>query len=157
MEFISPHKCIKNTSAILTEQLLNTSRGPWTPKKKDPHKTRQDKRKKKGKGRGEEARQDLHPWQAAEGERRFPHLGMPPHWWGYQLGENRSLVGLRGEPSNQSVAAGQNETYTDGMCHSLVHPSLKGCLPVHMGAGCWNMGFREQTQGRNCCGCEETA
>lgn len=33
MEFISLHKCIKNTSTsvtVLTE--LNTSRGSWTPK-----------------------------------------------------------------------------------------------------------------------------
>ena len=30
VEFISPHKSTNGT--ILTEHLLNTSRGPWTPK-----------------------------------------------------------------------------------------------------------------------------
>ena len=36
MEFTSSHKYIKNTSTngtILTENLLNTNRGPWTPKR----------------------------------------------------------------------------------------------------------------------------
>ena len=35
MEFIFPHKSIKNTSTngtILTEHQLNTSRGSWSPK-----------------------------------------------------------------------------------------------------------------------------
>ena len=58
MEFISPHKHIKNTSTngtILTEHMLNTNRGHQTPKRtrKIPHVTGQDERKKKGKGRGE--------------------------------------------------------------------------------------------------------
>ena len=36
VEFISPHERTKNTSkngTVLTEHLLNTSRGPWTPKR----------------------------------------------------------------------------------------------------------------------------
>ena len=36
IEFIFPHKCIRNTSTnatILTEHQLNTSRGPRTPKR----------------------------------------------------------------------------------------------------------------------------
>lgn len=36
MEFLSPHKCIKETStreAVTTEHLPNTSRGPWAPKR----------------------------------------------------------------------------------------------------------------------------
>ena len=42
VEFNFPHKCIKNTSTngtIITENLLNISRGPWTSKKtrKIPH------------------------------------------------------------------------------------------------------------------------
>lgn len=33
MEFIFPHRCIKNTNGTVpTEHLLNTSREPWTPK-----------------------------------------------------------------------------------------------------------------------------
>ena len=38
MLFFFPHKCIKNTSThgtILTEHLINTSRGAQTPKRKE--------------------------------------------------------------------------------------------------------------------------
>ena len=73
MKFISPHTHIKNISTngtILTEYLLNTSRGPWTPKKTKnlPNVTGYHKQRMKGKGRGEEAGWDLHSWQGAEAE-----------------------------------------------------------------------------------------
>ena len=53
VEFVFPHKCIKNTSTkgtVLTEHLLNISGSLWTPKKnkKTTLTTRQDKRKEWG-------------------------------------------------------------------------------------------------------------
>ena len=47
--------------------------------------------------------QDLGLWQGAEGEERFPHLGKTSPL-GISAGTEGEIWGLRGEPSNQSVA-----------------------------------------------------
>ena len=68
-EFISPHKCIKNTATngtILTEHLRKASRGPWTPERTNKIPT------------------------GAEGKEKVPHLGKPPHQQGDQQGQKRS-------------------------------------------------------------------
>ena len=54
--------------------------------------------------------------------------------------------------------AGQSKTYTHGPCHSpAACPRLRRVSPVQMRAGCWNMGFGEQTRKSTAVGCEETA
>ena len=37
---------------------------------------------------------DLDPWRGAEGKERFLHLWKPTHWWGDQLGQRGSFLGL---------------------------------------------------------------
>ena len=81
MQYTSPHKYIKNTSTngeILTEHLLNSSGGPWTPKRtrKIPV---QPGRMKEGKKRKEETGRGQHSLWGAEGKERFLQLGKPLH------------------------------------------------------------------------------
>ena len=63
VEFASPHKYIKNTSTngtVLTEHLLNTSGGSWTPiwTRKIPMQPGRMMKEKKKRGNGK----DHHPW-----------------------------------------------------------------------------------------------
>ena len=46
---------------------------------KDSHIAGKDERRKIGKGRGEEAGQDLCPWQGAEDDEKVLHLGKHLH------------------------------------------------------------------------------
>ena len=82
MEFISPYKCIKNTSTngtVLREHRLKVSRGPRSPKRtRNPHVTGEDERKKKQKRREEVATS----WEA-------------PHWQGDQLAQKGSFGGYQ--------------------------------------------------------------
>ena len=83
MEFTSSHKYIKNTSTdgtILTEHLLNISRGPWTSKRsrKIPMKPGNMKEMKKKRKKGNKIGPG--PLEGgAEREECFPHSGNPPH------------------------------------------------------------------------------
>ena len=53
---------------------------------------------------------------------------------GRSAGTEGELQGLGGECNNQSMQAGQSETYTDGPYHGLVHPILRHVsASVHRG------------------------
>ena len=58
----------------------------------------------------------------------------------------RRTSGAVGRECNSWSVAGR----TDSPCQYLCAPAHM-CLPVCIGAGCWNMRTREQTQGRDCC------
>ena len=61
----------------------------------------------------------------AENEERFPHLWRPPQQRGDQLGQRGSFRVSEESPATSLCQAGQSETYTDGLCHGTVHPSLR--------------------------------
>ena len=85
MEFISLHRCIRNTSidaTILTERRLKTSRRPWTPEglQRSLHnwvgQKKEGRRRRRGSGTGPA------PWgRGAEAEERFPNSGKPLSDW----------------------------------------------------------------------------
>lgn len=153
-EFISPHKCIKNTATIrtiLTERLRKASRGPWTPERTNKIPTggagQKRERKKTGSrtgpallGRGEELKE----------KRKSRTWGSPLTSREISRGRKGAL-GLAAECSNWSVTGRQSETYPDGASHSPAHPSRKcGSARVDGGGG-WNVGFGEQTRVEGCC------
>ena len=110
------------------------------------------RKKEKGKkGRGEEVGWDLHPWWGAEGEERFPHLGKPPHWWEDQLGLKGSFRGLEESATTSLCRQDRVRPTQMVLTTALCTPSWDMCLPVCTEAGCWNMGFGEQTWGGDCC------
>ena len=118
--------------------------------RKCPHITGQDKRKKKGKRRGEEVGWNLHPWRGGEEEETLLHPGKPPHQWGNQLGQKGNIRGCWRWEKRLLWQTGQSETYTDGRCHSPACTDWDMCPSVHMRAGSWNMGIGEQIHGDDC-------
>lgn len=154
MEFISPHKCIKNTATngtILTEHLQKASRGPWTPERTNKIPTggagQKKERKRTGSrtgpallGRGEELKEKI---KSRPGEARSPA--------GRSAGAEKELWGLQRSAATGRWQAGQSETYPDGTSHSPANPSLKcGSASVDGGGG-WNVAFGEQTRVEDCC------
>ena len=132
MEFISPHKCTKNTSTnwiILTKHQLNTSRGPERPQR-----TRKIPkwlgRMKERRGK-EERKQDETGSQGWGGlKERFPHLGNSPHQQEHQLVQKENLGGYQRRLQWHAILsdlwhARQSQTYTDSLCHSPVHSTLR--------------------------------
>ena len=82
---------VHTKGTVITEHLLNTSRGPQTPKRAKEYPCNQEKRKSGGwRGMG----WDLRPWRGAEGKERFLQSWKPTHWWGDQLGLRGSFLGL---------------------------------------------------------------
>ena len=68
----------KDTSAtgtVLTEHLLNTSRKPWTPKRRRKIPTQPGRMKERKKESGK--RRDL--WWGTKGKKTFPNSGKPTH------------------------------------------------------------------------------
>ena len=80
VEFASPHKNTKNTSAngtVLTEHLLNTSRRPWTPKRRRKIPTQPGRMTERKKGKKKMERdQDL--WWGPKGK-KFTNSEKPTH------------------------------------------------------------------------------
>lgn len=139
MELISAHKYNKDTSTnrtILTEDQLNTCRGPWTPKRKKK-KSQQDERRKKGKRRGDEEGSKWHPCRGrvAEGEDSFLHQKKPLTPNRISWDKRGALRVIRREGNNLGWESGQSDTYTDGLHYSPAHPNLQTCLPVHVRLG----------------------
>ena len=102
---LHPHKYIRNTSTcgtIPTEHLLNTARRPQTfqTARSSPHtwvrQKKQQKTETKVKGR------DLHQWEGAVKEEKFPHTRKPIHWRRQGV-EGGKLRGHRGQHSNRGA------------------------------------------------------
>lgn len=92
--------------------------------------------------------QKLCPCETAVKEERFLYLEKPPHHQEDSLGQKGSFWA-----SEESMAAylwqpQQTENYTDGAA-ALHSPAWHACLPVLEGDGCWNLGFRDQTWGKD--------
>ena len=85
---------------------------------------KEKKKKKKRKKTG----QDLHPWEEAVKEERFPYPGRPLHQWGEQLGQKGSFRGLE-----DSVTASLQQTKqrpAQRICATSCSPQPKTCA-------CW--------------------
>ena len=82
-----------------------------------------------------------------------PPSGQGPSLAGRSAGTERELSGLTEGPSNSSVAD-RTEWDLPQMLHAMAlsTSTWEKCLPVHMRAGLWNVGFQEKTQwGDLCC------
>ena len=84
-------------------------------------------------------------------------IGKPPHCRKISW-ERRGALGAR-RRAQQPVCGRQDRLRpTQMVCATALHATAWDmCPPVHMGAGGWNVGFGEQTQGETAVGCEETA
>ena len=88
---------------------------------------------------GDQERRGLHTWGSSSLRGRA------------QLGQKGSLIFYGKRTRQESEVAGQSETSTQGTDPSPAH-SLRGCPLLQTRAGCWNVGFEEQTQAEDCCG-----
>ena len=124
-DHLPPHKYIKNTSTCgttLTEHLLNAGRRPQISQKarKSPRTwVGQKKKEKKKKTEIKEEGWDLHLWEGAVKEEKFPHTRKPLHWrrssvgWGEALEPRRRVQQQwcreqRGENPAQRISANQH-------------------------------------------------
>ena len=121
-DHLPPHKYIKNTSmceTTPTEHLLNAGRRPQTSQKarNSPHTWVGQKKKEKTETK--EYGWDLHLWEGAVKEEKFPHTRKPLHWWrqgvgGGEASEPRRRVqqqgcrGQSGEIPPQRIDANQH-------------------------------------------------
>ena len=105
-------------------------------------------KKEEGKRRGEEVGWGLQPCREMKVRRCLHIQGIP------SLGElnldRRASFSVGREHGKQCVAAGQRETCTQGSDPSPAHPALAACPAMQTRAGCWNVGFGEQTQAEDC-------
>ena len=121
MKFTSLHKYIKNTSTSgtnLTEYLLNTIGGPWTPKRTRKILTQPGRTKGRKTKRGNE--KGPAPLRGAEGEESFLHSEKPPHSGKISRDREGALGGQRG--MQQLVSGGQDR--------------VRSVLTVHAAAPC---------------------
>ena len=128
MEFISPHKCIKNTSTketVLTEHLLNISGRLWTPKKKQENYPHNKVGQKKGKGNQKGSATLMGSWRWEE----FPTLRKIPSQWGNQLGQKEILMGLKENAADSLWKAGKSKHCVHGPHWSAANPSLS-CMSL---------------------------
>ena len=134
-----------NTSTcgtVLTEHLLNAGRRPQTSKKARNSSCTWVAQKKKKREREKKSRCNLHPWEGAVKEERFPHTGKSPHW-GDQLGQRGSFRALEKNAAIGLQRAKWRETCTEGQCR----PALPGLRHSSAGAGeagCRGSGFGGQ-------------
>ena len=81
---LPPYKYIKNTSTCgttPTEHLLNAGRRPQTSQKARNSPRTWVGQKKKEKTETKEQGWNLHLWEGAVKEEKFPHTRKPLHWW----------------------------------------------------------------------------
>ena len=105
--------------------------------------------KKKGKTETKEYRRDLHLWEGAVKEEKFPHTRKPHHWWkrGWGWGIFRAM--------EESAATGvqsakRRASSTEDKCRPALNSlrDLSARLPGQVGAGSWGSGFVGQIPGR---------
>ena len=121
-DHLPPHKYIKNTSTCgttHTKHLLNIGRRHRTSQKvRNSSRTRVGQ-KKKDKTETKELGRDLHLWEGAVKEEKFPHTRKPLHWWRRGMGWEEALEpqrraqqqgcrGQSGEISAQRISADQH-------------------------------------------------
>ena len=77
-------------------------------------------------------------------------LGSP--FTGREISWDRKGASEAWRRRQQQVSSRQNrERLAQRICATLLlFPAQEACLRVRAGAGCWNLGFREQTWGENC-------
>ena len=123
-DHLPPRKYIKNTTTCgttPTEHLLNTGRRPQTSQKarKSPHTW--VGQKKKGKTETKEYGRDLHLWEGAVKEEKFPKTRKPLHWRRQGVGaaeasepwrraQQQGCRGQSGEIPAQRIGAHQHST-----------------------------------------------
>ena len=134
-----------------SQHLLNTGRGPWTPKR-----TGKDEREKR---KGEEAGQGLWVW--VEGVRNWRRGEVPAprgssSLWGDWLRQKGGLGFWRRVP--QPVCGRRDrEPFTGGLCATLRSSASDVCLPVWTGHWCGTWGVESRPDKRTAVGCPETA
>ena len=120
-DHLPPHKYIKNTSTCgttPTEHLLNAGRRPQTSQKarKSPRTWVRQKRKEKTETK--EQGWDLHLWEGAVKEERFPHTRKTLHWrrWGvggrggnFRAAEESAATGVQRAKWRDSQRIGANQ------------------------------------------------
>ena len=95
----------------------------------------------------EEVGQDLQSWEGAVKDDHFPHPGNLLHWPWDPPGQIGSFRGRRGE-CRGSLATLQSRETPQMVQAVLPHFWAQDtCLLVWAATGCWNLGFRGQTQG----------
>ena len=121
MEFTSLHKYIKNTSTSgtnLTEYLLNTIGGPWTPSRTRKIPTQPGRTKGRKTKRGNE--KGPAPLRGAKGEERFLHSEKSPHSGKISWDREGALGDQRGR---QQLVSGRQDR-------------VRSALTVHAAAPC---------------------
>ena len=112
---------------------------------RSPHNRVGWKKKKKKK----EAGWELLPCEGAEKEESFPNTEKSPHRRGDQPGQRESFRGSA-ESTTTSLQQAERERPAQMVCTTLLCSQHQMCIHlVRAGAGCWNSGFRGQTQGED--------
>ena len=152
-DHLPPHKYNKNTSTcgtIPTEHLLNTGRWPQTSKKARKYPHTWVRQKKKEKTETKEQGQDLHIWEGAVKEEKFPHTRKALHWWRLRVAEGGSFGATEESTATGVQRAKQRDSCTEEWCRPAL-TSLRGLSahpPGRAGAGSWDSVFGGQNPGR---------
>ena len=136
-DHLPPHKYNKNTSTCgttPTEHLLNAGRRPQTSQKarNSPCTCVGQKKKTDTKEKG----QDLHLWEGAMKEEKFPHTRKPLHWQSQRVGQGGSF-GATEETATGVQRAKRRDYRTEDRCRPAL-TSLRGLSahpPRRVGAG----------------------
>ena len=139
---------------------LNSSRGPWKSKR-----TRMGTRTistlsgrtRESKGNEQETSGMEPPTRGDQERGEVSISGEAPHCGGAQLGQQRSLIFCGKRTQQESEAAGQSETSTQGTAPSPAHPAWEGVHHCRQGLGTGMRGLESRPRQRTAVGCEETS
>ena len=138
----TPTECWQKTSDFQKGKKIHT----YLDRAKEKRKKRETK----------ELRRDLHLWDGAVKEEKFPYTRKTPHWWGW-WGE---LQSLRGERSNRGAESKAERFPHRGLVPTSTHqPKTLVCSPTRVDGG-WELRLglrRSDPRERTEIGCMNTA
>ena len=141
-----------------TEHLLNAGRRPQTSQKarNSPHTWVGQKKKEKTETK--ELGRDLHHWEEAVREERFPHTRKPLRGRRLWVAEGEALEPRR-RAQPQGCGGQSGEIPAQRMGANQHSPAREACLLTHRGGRGWelSLGLRSDLRERTGVGCVNTA
>ena len=137
---LPPHEYTRNTSTrgtTPTEHLLNAGRRPHTSQKARNSPRTWVGQKKKGKTEKKEYAWDLHFWEGAVKEEKYPHTRKPLHWRRQQVagGESSAVTKERAVTGVQRAKQRDSPTEDRGQPALTSPRGLSAHPPGRVGAG----------------------
>ena len=127
-DHVPPHIYIKKTSTCGTTPTECWQKTSDFPKaRKSPHAWVGQKKKEKPDTK-EQAR-DLHLWEGAVKEEKFPHTRKTLHWWGGGVGGEGSFRAMKERAATRVQRAKQRDSCTEDWCRPAL-TNLRG-LSAH--------------------------